>query len=178
MNEMEYALDMAAVTGLTDSYSLIGDEDEAFAAGLRGVDFAKTMKGMIGAAKMSERSMLHFMTIASVLGVQLQGNDAASKIVRDAIAVGMLAMGGLMLYQAATTGRKALEEAYAAVEATAHAIAQDWYGLAMAAAASATVYATFEVSKNISSGDWKFNADYTQPADRRRIEVAVGGAGR
>ena len=62
----------------------------------------------------------------------------------------------------------AIKSAQAAGETAAAAAAQQWHAIAIAAAATGIVGASFAVGYQFGSGNWTFNADISTPQGRRK----------
>ena len=119
-----------------------------------------------------DRAGLGMMGMMTTLSLSIPGLSGKTGDLQVALEVMVGAMGVFELLKGATEARRAWETTQAYIEAAAAALAQNWVGLAIAGAAAASVYATFEVS----SGEWNFNADLSTGKGQRQAAQATGGA--
>lgn len=156
--------------GLTASYRNLGMENREIVPALAGMDSSIFREGY-QTVRLMERGAIRSLGMMTMLGLAIPGATEATKYLHDALMVGLAANAIYELYHAAILSETALEEAQAAIELAANAVAQNWVGIALAIGAAAGVYAAL----NISSGNWNFNGDYSTPLGRMDAKDKLAG---
>jgi len=152
--------DMPAGKAMAESYDSLGDSADALSRSPR----MSVGSGFV----LSPRGLSSMIENLRSLGIEIDENNRVLRGLRAGIITGYSLH---MLYGAWAALRKAQaakETAYAAVETTAMAVAQQWSLIAQAGIAATMVYSAFKVGEKLGSGDWNLPSfDMSDPAARR-----------